>query len=158
MGFFGKKQKNTIKLLGNYDLEHILGLSIPENINCIVELYSDRIIIKPSGYEYNLSINKIRSCDFKMDIDVKQYIKNNIVKGIAGGIAFGIPGAIAFSSPRVKDKREIKGYAIINYQNNNGELTYLILRDIYSNSSNASKLVDKLRTLIKNIDTTQINL
>lgn len=158
MGFWGKKQKNIIKLLGNYDLEHILGLNIPENVNCILELYLDKLIIKSLGYEYNLGINQIKSCDFKMDIDIKQYTKSNLVKGIAGGVAFGVPGAIAFSSPKVKEKREIKGYAIINYQSSNNELAYLIFRDIYPNSSNASKLVDKLRTLIKNTDTTQVNL
>jgi len=158
MGLFKKNTQQNMKILGTYNLEHILGLNIPENISCNVELYLDKLLIKLSGSIYTLDVDKIIGCDFKMDIDVKQYIKSNVAKGLVGSLAFGLPGAVAFSSPKIKEKKEIKGYAIINYQNNNNEYTYLILRDIYANSSNASRLVDKLRPLIKNRDIKETNL
>lgn len=149
MGLFSKKKKND-----GYDykgtLRHLFGLEIPENITCTVAIKNNELSIITGANEYTLKIDKIISVDFDMNVDVEKYTKSSIAKGIIGAATFGVAGAVIGSAPKTKEKRNVTCKAIINYENSNGESTYIILEDFEVNSRHAAKLVDKLRTLINN--------
>lgn len=146
-----KQQKKSDKkedILRYSPIVHIGGLNVPENCTCSVTLDRQGLTIICSGNEILLNLDKIRNVDFQMDIDEKQVLKSSLAGGIVGTAAFGMSGAIIGSRPKSKTKREIKCYAIISYESNQGEYKTFILRDELPNSQRCSKLVDALRPKI----------
>ena len=149
MGLFKKKEKD----LEYSSIIHIVGLDVPENCKCKVILKKVNLIILCAGNEYSLNIEKIKNVDFQIDVDEKQLLKSSLLRGAVGAAAFGVAGAVVGSSPKVKNKREVKCYAIISYENKNGENENFVLRDELPNTTQCAKLVDELKKRIK----TQIN-
>ncbi len=153
MGLFSRKKNNENSELGKFDLKHLAGLEIPEEICCKVIVYKDRLIIEFGDKEYNLKIEKIRSVNFEMDLDIEKYTKSSMIKGIVGAATFGVSGAIIGSAPKTKEKRNVTSKAVINYETSSGSSSYIIFEDIEANViKGAAKLVDTLRPLIKNIE------
>lgn len=145
MGLFGKKEKDIIYP----SIIHVGGLNVPDYCACKVVLGKINLTIICAGNEFILDIKKIRNVDFQMDIDEKQFIKSSLTKGVIGAAAFGVSGAIIGSAPKTKTKREVKCYAIISYENSNGEYKSIVLRDELPNTSQCAKLVDALKMRIK---------
>lgn len=144
--FFNKKSQNGE--LGKFNLRHLLGLDIPE-VNCNVIVYQDKLIIVSGDREYNLNLEKIRSVDFDMNVNIEKYSKSSTLKGVVGAATFGVAGAIIGSTPKTNEKRNVTCKAIINYETNS-ESSYIVLEDFQANMTNgAAKLVDTLRPLIK---------
>lgn len=143
MGLFGKKDVTYNSII------HVGGLDAPENCRCKVSLKGTGLAISCAGKEFTLSVEKIRNVDFQMDIDEKQYLKSSFAKGVIGTAAFGVAGAVIGSSPKTKIKREVKCYAIILYENSDGECKNIVLRDELPNTQQCAKLVDLLKPKIK---------
>lgn len=141
---FGKKKDGNI---GKYSLTHIQGLDIPVVI-CSVVLAADKVTISGAGKEYSLSLQKIQSVDFQMEVDIQKYSKSSIVGGIAGAAVFGAAGAVIGSAPRSKTERLVTGCAVLGYTASDGSQSYILLQSPQANDMQAAKFVDKLRPLI----------
>lgn len=120
-----------------------------ENSECTISVEEEKILIFASGNEISLNFDKIRSVDFQMDIDEKQFLKSSLVKGVVGAATFGVAGAIIGSSPKEKVKREVIGYTIISYNNSLGEFKQFALKDKIPNSLKCAKLTDTLKPRVK---------
>lgn len=156
MGLFFKNNKNE---LGKFDLRHLAGLDIPSSIYCEVIVYKDKLTIQSENKEFNLKIEKISSVDFDMNLDIEKYTKSSITKGIIGAATFGTVGAIIGSTPKTKEKRLVTCKAIISYENNVGDNSYIIFEDINANAvKGAAKLVDTLRSVIVKQEKLKIEL
>lgn len=149
MGLFSKKEKNREKTYTG--IAHITGLKVPEGCNCIVKITENNVIIESLGNEFTLSIEKITNVDFKMDIDIKEYLESSTLKGLIGAATFGTVGAIIGSAPKQKEKRDVICYAIITFINTKEEHCVLILKDIAANTQICAKLVDELKPKIKTV-------
>ena len=79
---------------------------------------------------------------------MKAYIRKAVWKGIVGAATFGVAGAVLGSAPKTKTKREVKCYAIVTYQNADGEAQTFVLRDEYPNTQKCAKLIEQLKPKI----------
>lgn len=141
--------KDAIEGISRYtDIIHIGGLNAPENCKCTAVLNPSSLVIVCGGSEFLLNIGKIRNVDFQLDIDEKQYLKSSMAGGIAGAALFGVAGAVIGAAPKTKTKREVKCYAIITYEDTQGEFRTFILRDEIANVSRCAKLADTLKPMI----------
>lgn len=145
MGLFQKKEKEII--IDN--VLHIAGLNVPDNCKGAVNISNEKLTMRFAGQVLSLNISQINNIDCQMDIDINQYQKSSIAKGIVGAAAFGVAGAIIGSTPKTKEKREVKCYAIISYTNSIGVSDTIVLGDAISNTANCAKLTDKLNPIIK---------
>ena len=144
MGLFGKKDQTKEYT----DIVHVVGLPIPENCKCKVMLKTQEMVISGAGTEMTLLYEKIHNVDFQMDIDESIYQKSSLAKGIVGAATFGVAGAVLGSAPKTKTKREVKCYAIVTYQNADGEAQTFVLRDEYPNTQKCAKLIEQLKPQI----------
>lgn len=145
-----QQQKDKAEGISRYNsIVHIGGLNAPENCKCTAILNPDKLVIECGGNEFSLSIGKIRNVDYQLDIDVKQYLTSSMAGGIAGAALFGVSGAVIGSAPKTKTKREVKCYAIISYEDDQGAFHTFLLRDEVPNLSRCAKLVDTLKPMIK---------
>lgn len=153
-----QQQKDKVEGISRYDnIIHIGGLSAPENCKCTVVLNPSNLMIECGGNEFSLNIAKVRNVDFQLDIDEKQYLNSSLAGGIAGAALFGVSGAVIGAAPKTKTKREVKCYAIISYENIQGEFQTFILRDEIANLSRCAKLVDALKPMI-NVQVNKVEL
>ena len=129
-------------------LIHVGGLPAPENCKASVVLTPTAVAVNCGGSEYVLSIGKIRNVDFQLDVNETQYLKSSLVRGMAGAAAFGMVGAIVGSAPKTKTKRNVKCYAIITYEDAQGNNKTFLLKDEVANTQVCSRLVDSLRPKI----------
>lgn len=132
---------------------HVCGLAVPANCRCSAVIDSEGFTVICSGNEFLLRISKIRNVDFQIDIDERHYLKSSLAGGIIGAAAFGVSGAVIGSAPKAKIKREVKCYAIISYEDDQGVYRTFILQDEFANLNRCAKLVDILKPLVK----TQVN-
>jgi len=130
-------------------LIHVTGLNVPGECKASAILSRNAFTVNCVGNEFVLDISKIRNVDFQMNIDEKQYIESSLAKGIVGAVTFGVAGAVIGSAPKTKKRREVKGYAIISYENMQGNYNTIILRDEFPNSKVCALLVDKMKPMIK---------
>ena len=109
-------------------LIHVGGLPAPENCKASVVLTPTAVAVNCGGSEYVLSIGKIRN------VNETQYLKSSLVRGMAGAAAFGMVGAIVGSAPKTKTKRNVKCYAIITYEDAQGNNKTFLLKDEVANT------------------------
>ena len=141
-----QREKDKQEGIGRYNsVIHVGGLAAPENCKASVMLSPTTLTVNCGGSEYALNIKKIRNVDFQLDVNETQYLKSSFVKGVVGAAAFGMPGAIIGSAPKTKTKRNVKCYAIISYEDAQGEYKTFLLRDAAENMNICSRLVDDLR-------------
>lgn len=141
-----QRKKDRQEGISRYNaLIHVGGLTAPENCKASVTLSPTFLTINCGGSEYVLKIEKIRNVDFQLDVNETQYLQSSLKKGVAGAAAFGVTGAIIGSAPKTKIKRNVKCYAIISYEDVQGEYKTFLLRDDVANSKVCSGLVDALR-------------
>lgn len=141
-----QREKDRQEGISRYNaLIHVGGLTAPENCKASVTLSPALLTVNCGGSEYALKIEKIRNVDYQLDVNETQYLQSSFIKGVAGAAAFGVTGAIIGSAPKTKTKRNVKCYAIISYEDAQGEYKTFLLRDEIANSNICSGLVDALR-------------
>lgn len=139
-----QRQKDRAEGISRYNrIIHIGGLNAPKNYICNVILNPSRLVIECGGNEFSLGIKKIRNVDFQLDINEQQYFENSAADGI-----FGVSGAVDGTTLRTTIKRDVKCYAIISYDDNQGRFRTFILRDEVPNLSVCARLVDTLKPMI----------
>lgn len=144
-----QREKDRRKGISRYNsLVHVGGLTAPKNCKVSVILSPSELTINCGGSEYVLNIAKIKNVDFQLDVNETQYLQSSFAKGVAGAAAFGVTGAIIGSAPKTKTKRNVKCYAIISYEDVQGEYKTFLLRDEIANTGICSDLVDTLRPRI----------
>lgn len=129
-------------------LVHVVGLDVPANCKASAILNPDDLIITCAGREFILHISKIRNVDFQVDIDETIYLQSHFIGGVLGAMAYGVEGAIVGAAPSTERKRDTIGYAIISYENAQGESKVFLLKDEVANSKICAKLVDVLKPKI----------
>ena len=140
-----QKERDKQEGISRYSVIHVGGLPAPENCKAAVALSPTTLTINCGGSEYVLNIEKIRNVDTQLDINEIQYLESSFARGVIGAALFGSSGAIIGSAPRTKTKIKIKGYAIISYEDAQGEYKTFLLRDAAENMNICSRLVDDLR-------------
>ena len=144
-----QREKDKQEGIGRYNsVIHVGGLAAPENCKASVMLSPTTLTVNCGGSEYALNIEKIRNVDFQLDVNETQYLKSSFAKGVVGAAVFGMPGAIIGSAPKTKTKRNVKCYAIISYEDAQGEYRTFLLRDEVANTRVCAGLVDALRPRI----------
>lgn len=143
-----QREKDKREGISRYSTIHVGGLSAPENCKADVVLSPIALTVNCAGSEYVLKIKMIRSVNSQLDVNEVQYLKSSVVRGVIDAALFGPSGAVIGSAPRAKTKIKIKGYAIITYEDAQGEYKAFLLRDAVENSKNCSRLVDDLRPRI----------
>lgn len=143
-----QREKDRREGISRYDsLVHVGGLMVLKNCKASVILSPTELTINCGGSEFILNIAKIKNVDFQLDVNETKYLQSSFVKGVAGA-AFGMTGAIIGSAPKTKTKRNVKGYAIISYEDAEGQYKTFLLRDEIANTRICSGLVDNLRPRI----------
>lgn len=123
-----KANKDAIRQSGilSYTVfHHVDGLPIPENIECEVKSYTDRIEFKAGTTKIKLARKKITDMCLKFDTEIQNQAVSSVGGAIAGGVMFGTLGAII--GGRVKNKKvaTTTQYLIITYTGEQGELKYI---------------------------------
>ncbi len=136
--------KNKEKVFSN--IQHVVGLSVPEDCDCQVTATQKGIIILCLGSEMLIEYEKIKHVEFQVDIDEKQFKHHSLAKGIVGAVTFGATGAVLGSIPKTKTKREVTGYSFITYTDSEESKTTIVFRDKQSNSLVCAKMVDTLNS------------
>lgn len=123
MGLFkNKKIERPAGFFEVYQMKHISGLPIGNDLICVIH-------VTPDAYEFEsimtkqkirLDRTKVVSVIKKFDVEKKVQMKSSLVGGVAGAAAFGVTGAIIGSRPKEKVKKEHKIYLSISYQNDGG--------------------------------------
>lgn len=155
MARYQRQQDKASGITRYYDILHMGGLTAPVNCKCTVLLKPEGLIVECGGNEFFLRLEKIRNVDFQLDIDKSQYLQGYMIREEAETAILG--RRRAFVSPQLKTTREVKCYAIISYENDEGEYQTFILRDTLPNTQNCSKLVDTLKARV-NTQLNRINL
>ena len=143
-----RRKKDEQEGISRYSTIHVGGLAAPENCRADVVLSPIALTVNCAGSEYVLKIEKIRSVNSQLDVNEVQYLESSAARGVIGAVLFGTSGAVIGSAPRTKTKIKIKGYAIISYEDAQGEHKAFLLRDAVENSKNCSRLVDDLQPRI----------
>ncbi len=143
-----QKERDEQEGISRYSVTHVGGLPAPENCKADVVLSKDALAITCGGNEYVINIEKIRNVDSQLDVNVMQYLESSVARGVIGAMLFGTSGAVIGSAPRTKMKSKIKGYAIITYEDAQGEYKTFLLKDVVDNTKVCSRLVDDLRPRI----------
>ncbi len=115
-----KKEKEDIiqKGISKYDaifstkINHISGLSLAENSECIIYLCKDLIVVESAGNVFKLQINRI----LDMNIKTSKEIQNSISGAISGYMILGAVGAILNSTIT-----DIHKFFLIIYKNKENE-------------------------------------
>lgn len=96
--------------------KHTIGLSIPEDTICTLNLSCQGLKIDSNGVSFNLSQNKILDVTVKTDAEIQKQLVSSTGGAVAGGILFGALGAMI--GGRVKEKKitTIKQYLIFVYE------------------------------------------
>lgn len=139
---------NKNKEKGFSNIQHVVGLSVPENCDCQVTAKQEGIVILCLGSEIFIEYEKIKHVEFQMDIDEKQFKHHSLAKGVIGAVTFGTTGAVLGSIPKTKTKREVTGYSFITYTDSEDSETTIVFRDKQTNSLVCAKMVDTLKSKI----------
>lgn len=109
------KNKEELKLkMNEYNsifttkINHICGLPLVENSECIINLCEDRIVIESSGNIYKLQKDKIKD----MNIKTSKEVQNSLSGAVGGAMLLGPIGAFLYGTTA-----EFHRFFIIIYKN-----------------------------------------
>lgn len=110
------KKKKSKQMIG----QHIHGLNNIPNVPVLITLDESGIKLNVTNLkkEYTISIDKIQAINYYSETEVEKHLKASFVKGVIGAATFGMPGAIIGSQPKIKKKRKVNFYLVIDYTDN----------------------------------------
>lgn len=96
--------------------KHTIGLSLPENTICILNLSSQGLKIDSNGVSFNLPKERILDITIKTDAEIQKQLVSSAGGAVAGGILFGALGAMIGGRTKEKKVTTIKQYLICIYE------------------------------------------
>lgn len=133
---FKKDEKKYIEELhkkegGEIPLEvveklHFSGLPIPENMNCQIRAFVNRIEVIAGKQTFSIPMERICGAEISFKLDPIYKVKTSLGKAAVGGMVLGPVGAIVMGGPQSKKSYESQDYLIISYINADQENAYLV--------------------------------
>lgn len=127
-----RKKKKELGAKAIISCVHVNGLSISQG--SIVNLYAadEKMHIQSGSEEFEIPTERLRAAEYKTETEIIEKQKNVVGRAMIGNLFLGPVGAVVggmtgLGSKKKKGKR--KGYLIINYINNNGDLDAIMFVD-----------------------------
>ena len=122
-----KAKAEFMPISGNF--EHTAGLSLASGIKCQLNLNRESLKITGNGFDYNLSIDKITSMDYKTETNVQTFVNqtSSAGKALAGAMMFGVPGALIGGRTKTTQttKTTYRLFLVVTYKKDDG-IDYLV--------------------------------
>ena len=147
----GKKKVKDLKAQGMLSiafLPHVYGLPIPENTNCEIRTYADRMEFHGGNADINLNRNKIVNVAMATDVDIQKQAVSSTGGAILGYAALGPLGAAIGGRVKNRTVRTATTYLIISYRD--GESFKHIGFEVGPAINKAQELVNEFNKLNQN--------
>lgn len=124
-------------------VNHEYGLTLPEDIQCKLTSFNDRIEIEGNNMRINLYKKDIVNTYLKTDVEITSQYVSSAGDAIAGAMMYGPLGASFFGRVKEKKHKETHHYLIITYNKNN-EINFIGFDATY-NYPQATNLVVEIK-------------
>ena len=142
----GQREEDRANRISRYyGILHADGLDVPENCKAACILSPGTFTVVCGAREFILMMNRFKRVEFRQDVDEMKYRNSRLKRGIDEASMSGEISAVLGPAPTKKRKRDVIGYAIIFYEDSQGELQSFLLKDEAVNTFACAKLVDALK-------------